>query len=142
VPSWPAALLGATAVHAGFQATVTALVYPALVAVPDDRWQDTHGAHSRRITPLVGVVYGVLAVACAGALLDDPDSAGTWVAAAGAAGTALATATVAAPTHGRLSSGRTPELVTRLLWADRARLVCGLVALTGGVLAVRARPPR
>jgi formate-dependent nitrite reductase membrane component NrfD len=135
VPFWPAALLGATALHAGFQATVTLLVYPALVEVPDDRWATAHALHSRRITPLVGVVYVVLAVACAGALLDDPGSAASWVAGVGAAGAALATATVAAPTHGLLSAGRTPALARRLLVADRVRLGCALLALAGGLLA-------
>ena len=133
---WPAALLGATALHAGFQATVTVLVYPALAAVPDERWKATHAAHSRRITPLVAVVYAVLAVACAGALLDDPGSPGAWVAGAGAAGTALVTATLAAPTHGRLAHGRTPELLARLLASDRARLALAIVALAGGLLTV------
>jgi formate-dependent nitrite reductase membrane component NrfD len=135
LPFWPVALLGATALHAGFQATVTLLVYPALVDVRDDRWTSAHALHSRRITPLVGIVYVVLAVACAGALLADLGSAGAWVAGVGAAGAALATATVAAPTHGRLSTGRTQPLVRRLLVADRVRLGCAVLALAGGLLA-------
>jgi hypothetical protein len=132
--SWPALLLGATALHAGFQATVTLLVYPALADVPDELWTEAHARHSRRITPLVAVVYVVLAVACAGALLHDPASPGPWVAGVGAAGAALATATVAAPTHGRLAPGRTPDLVARLLLADRVRFGAAVLALAGGLL--------
>jgi hypothetical protein len=134
--SWPALLLGATGVHAGFQATVTLLVYPALADVPDDLWTTAHARHSRRITPLVAVVYVVLAVACAGALLHDPASPGPWVAGVGAAGAALATAAGAAPTHGRLASGLTPELIRRLLLADRVRCGAGLLSLGGGLLTV------
>jgi len=47
----------------------------------------------------------------------------------------LVTATAAAPTHGRLGRGRTPELVARLLVADRVRLGCAVLALAGAVVA-------
>lgn len=130
---WPVALLVSTAVHLGFQATVTLLVYPALGRVPATSWPQEHAAHSRRITPLVAVVYGAVLVACAGALVTSTDSLGVWVAALGTAGAFLVTALVAAPTHARLGRGRTDELVTRLLGADRLRLGAALVALAGAV---------
>lgn len=133
--AWSAALLGATAAHAGFQATVTLLVYPALARVTAEDWSSAHALHSRRITPLVVVVYGALLVACAGALVSSPTTTGVWVAVLGAAGTFLVTATAAAPTHGKLAAGRSDPLVARLLRADRLRLACALVALAGAVLA-------
>lgn len=133
--AWSAALLGATAAHAGFQATVTLLVYPALARVTARDWSSAHALHSRRITPLVVVVYGALLVACAGAVVSSPTSIGVWVAVLGAAGTFLVTATAAAPTHGKLAAGRSDPLVARLLHADRLRLACALVALAGAVLA-------
>lgn len=134
--AWTVAVLGATAAHAGFQGTVTVLVYPALASVRTEDWTDLHDAHSRRITPLVALVYGALLVSCAGALVAAPGSPGVWVAAVGAASTFLVTATWAAPTHGLLAEGRTDPLVARLLRADRLRLVLAVVALVGAILAV------
>ncbi len=66
--AWGVALLVATAVHAGFQLTVSRLVYPALAAVAPAAWEPTHAAHSRRITPLVGLVYGLVMVTAVGSL--------------------------------------------------------------------------
>ena len=133
--AWSAALLGATAAHAGFQATVTLLVYPALAGVPADDWSSAHDAHSRRITPLVVVVYGALLVACGGAVVSAPTSVGVRVAVLGTAATLLVTAVGAAPTHGRLAAGRSDRLVARLLRVDRLRLVLALVALCGAASA-------
>jgi len=133
--AWNVALLAATGVHAGFQATVTVLVYPALARVRVEDWSTAHDAHSRSITPLVAVVYGAAVVSAGGALRQSPGAAGVWVAALGTAGAVLVTATAAAPTHGRLGRGRTPELVARLLVADRVRLGCAVLALAGAVVA-------
>ena len=132
-PRWPVLLVAATGLHAGFQSTVTALVYPALARVREDDFAAAHAAHSRAITPLVAVVYGSVAVACTGSVLQDPRSGGVRLAAAGSAGAVLVTAAVAAPTHGRLGRGRTSRHVSRLLVADRVRLACALVALGGAV---------
>ena len=132
---WDLALLAATAAHAGFQATVTLLVYPALARVEAADWSTAHDFHSRRITPLVVVVYGALLVSCVGAVLSSPRSGGVWVAVLGTAGALLATATGAAPTHSGLAAGRTDRLVGRLLLVDRLRLGLALVALAGAVAA-------
>ena len=137
---WTVALLTATGAHAGFQATVTGLVYPALAGVRAEDFAAAHDAHSRRITPLVAVVYGVAVVASAGALRQSPGSTGVRLAATGTAGAVLVTAAVAAPTHGHLGRRRTPQLVARLLVADRVRLGCAVLALAGAVAAARARP--
>jgi hypothetical protein len=135
VSTWQVALLSATGLHAGFQATVTVLVYPALARVRTEDWPIAHDVHSRSITPLVALVYGAALVACVGSLLDTPTSVGVWVAASGTAGAVLVTAVAAAPTHGRLGRGRTPELVRRLLVTDRLRLVGAVVALAGAIAA-------
>jgi hypothetical protein len=141
-PGCTALLVAATAVHAGFQATVTVLVYPALVRTRDDDFPSAHDVHSRRITPLVAAVYGGLAVACGAALVAEPRTPGVRVAALGSAGAVLVTGVVAAPTHGRLGRGRTPELVSRLLVADRVRLACAVLAFGGAVRAAVAGLPR
>ena len=128
------ALTAATALHGGFQAAVTLLVYPALARSAPADWATTHADHSRQITPLVVVVYGVALVACTGALVTGPRTAGVYLAAVGTAGAFLVTAAVAAPTHGRLGHGRDATLVTRLLRADRVRLAFAVLALAGALL--------
>ncbi len=127
-------LLAAVALHAGFQVTVTALVYPALASTSDDGWAQAHARHSRRIAPLVALVYGAAVLACALAATADP-SLGIWVALAGTAVAILVTATIAAPLHGRLDR-RDPALVARLLAADRVRCVFACLALAGALGAV------
>jgi hypothetical protein len=129
------ALVAATAVHLGFQLVVTFLVYPAFAEVPDSHWQRYHAAHSRRITPLVGVVYGALVAASGWALVADPGAA-TFVA-VGAAGVAIATtAAVAAPAHGRLTAQRGERDLRVLVAADRGRAVAALVAFVAAAAAV------
>jgi hypothetical protein len=126
----------ATAWHAGFQLTVTLLVYPVLARRSSEEWRAAHDRHSRAIAPLVGVLY--LAVLVTGGLLvaSGPDRLG-WLALA-LTGLALATtALAAAPVHGRLTD-RDDVLVARLLVADRWRCafaVLGAVAATAAVLA-------
>lgn len=136
---WPALLLAATGLHAGFQATVTLLVYPALAEVPPERWHDAHDRHSRRIVPLVGVVYVALLVTGVGALASDRSSVLLWLAALASAAAVLVTATAAAPLHGRLGSGRDPALVARLLVVDRLRCGCATVGFAAAVLALTTR---
>ncbi|GAA1880363.1 hypothetical protein [Lapillicoccus jejuensis] len=133
-PTLAALVLAATALHAGFQVTVTALVYPALLADGRD-WTARHARHSRRITPLVGATYVVLLAVGVPALLTSLGW-GVAVAAVGAVVSLATTAVVAAPLHGRLGRGWDPALAHRLLVADRVRAVGAVVALAGGVLAV------
>jgi hypothetical protein len=129
------ALLAATALHAGFQLTVTFVVYPALREVPAERWATAHGAHTRRIAGVVVPVY--LAVVAAGVwALSGPVG---WAVALAVGGSALAlvtTALVAAPLHGRLGrEGPVPALLDRLLLADRVRLLSALLAAGAAVWA-------
>ncbi len=127
-------LLVAAALHLGFQLTVTALVYPAFAEVPTQQWRAHHVRHSRRITPVVIIVYGLLSVACGWVLLDRPGV--LTVAAVGACMLAGGlTATVAAPAHGRLGSGRGRRTLRRLLVADRLRLAAATAALACALAA-------
>jgi len=130
------ALLAATALHAGFQAVVTVVVYPALRDLPEDAWAAGHAAHSRRISVLVVPVYALVVLACGWLLYDA--AATSWGGVIAVGGNALALATtafVAAPTHGRLGrQGPRPELLARLLLADRVRLLAVLVALVGATV--------
>ena len=126
------ALLVATAVHAGFQLTVSCVVYPALAAVPASLWSRSHDQHSRRITPLVGVLYLGVVTAVVGALATDP-AAWTWVAAAATVLALGLTAAAAVPLHRRLAGGHDPALVGRLLVVDRLRTTSAVAALVAAV---------
>ena len=129
-----ALLLAAAAIHLGFQLTVSLVVYPALADAPEDRWDRTHDAHSRRITPVVIVVYGLLVAACAWAVLDGPDF-WTTVSVAAAAVAGLLTAFGAAPVHGRLGKGRSRALLGRLLRIDRGRTAAAVLCAVAAFLA-------
>lgn len=135
--AWGVALLVATAVHAGFQLTVSRLVYPALAAVAPAAWEPTHAAHSRRITPLVGLVYGLVMVTAVGSLASGVTAANAVAGGATAAVFGI-TAFVAAPLHRRLGSRHDPDLIRRLLRSDRLRTMGAMVALSAAVVAVLA----
>ncbi|WP_370247981.1 hypothetical protein [Nocardioides sp.] len=126
--------------HLGFQATVTLLVYPGFTGVGPAEWARFHEAHSRRIVPLVAVLYLGLLVTVPLALRDDPDPL-TWLGAAGV-GLALATTAVAAaPTHGRIGAlpPGSPDLPARLRQlqvVDAVRCLGALVGAVGALLAV------
>ena len=128
-------LVAATWLHLGFQATVSALVYPVLAATPGAAWPAAHDRHSRVITPLVGFVYGALLLGSGASLLTAPSPA--VVASVAAVGLSLGTtALVAAPLHGRLAtSGPTPERLRLLLVADRWRTAGAVVAAAAAALA-------
>ncbi|MFW5472596.1 hypothetical protein ACOCJ5_04735 [Knoellia sp. CPCC 206450] len=129
-------LLLTSGAHLGFQLTVTLVVYPALADVGPDRWATVHDTHSRRITPVVGIVYLGLLAAVAASLLSGPGGVGTLVAAAGAGWSGALTAIGAAPLHGRLGRGHDPDLLRRLLVVDRLRLVGALVGAAGALAAL------
>jgi hypothetical protein len=128
----------AAALHAGFQLTVTVVVYPALAARSADEWTAAHARHSRAVTPVVAVVYGALVVTGVALVVTGPGPAG-WVALAGAATAIGLTAAVAAPAHGQLSR-RDERLLARLLVADRGRCAAALVALVAAALSVAGTP--
>jgi hypothetical protein len=110
------------------------LALAALLGAPD--WDTAHAAHTRAITPLVGVVYGLLAASGATALVATWLDGWVLLSLLGAVAAGLTTALVAGPTHGRLARGRDPVLVTRLLAADRVRTVGAVVAVVGALGAV------
>jgi hypothetical protein len=129
VTSAHTALIAATAAHLGFQATVTAVVYPALARTPPAQWATAHHAHSRAITPVVAVVYVSLLAAGGWALWSGPGAA------TGIAVARLITAVAAAPAHGRLAGGHDPGRIRRLLRVDRLRAASAAVALIAALTA-------
>jgi hypothetical protein len=121
-------LVAASALHLGFQVTVTAVVYPALVRVPPEQWSVAHRAHSSAITPVVGLVYGSVVAAGAWALRSRP-TGWTIASLAGATLAVSTTALVAAPAHQRLAGARDSALIRRLLRADRIRTAAAAIAV-------------
>nr|WP_205709574.1 hypothetical protein [Kineococcus siccus] len=137
-------MLAGAALHAGFQAVVTGVVYPALAdagRTSPTTWAAVHAAHSRRtgavVAPVYLVVLGTWAWVFAAALAaGSPLPPWLVVSGAGSAVAGLTTALVAAPTHVRLGrAGPAPGLLRRLLRADRVRCAGALVGLLGAVLA-------
>ena len=132
-------LLLVAAAHLGFQLTVDLVVYPALGEVGPDAWAGAHAAHSRRITPVVGLVYVPLVLVLGWAAVTEPDDVGTWTAVVGGLLAVATTAVVAAPLHGRLSSAdedARSALHVRLAQADRVRTVGAVVCAVGALLLV------
>ena len=128
------AFLAAAAWHAGFQVTVTALVYPVLAQVPAVDWRRRHDRHSRGIVPLVVLTYGALVLTSVPFALHHHGVA-AWLGVLGAWGAMLVTALAAAPTHARLETPE-PRLLRRLLLVDRLRAVLACVGLVGAIAAV------
>jgi hypothetical protein len=129
-------LVPALALLAGFQLTVTCIVYPALADLPAQDWRRAHAAHGRRITPLVVVVYGAALAASVVAVVRHDEYATLPLVVALVAslvGVGL-TATLAGPMHGRLGE-HDPALVQRLLRVDRLRCVAAVVAALAAVWA-------
>ena len=130
-------LLLVAAAHLGFQLTVDLVVYPALGEVPGGVWAVAHDRHSRRIVPLVALLYPPLVLLLGWACVAEPRSPATWVAIAGGL---LAVAhhrgrggahPRSAVVGDRARSG--PALMRRLDRADRVRSV--------GAVVVRHRRP-
>lgn len=131
------ALVAASAVHLGFQLTVTMVVYPALARVDGAHWADAHARHGRAITPLVVLTYGALVLSGAWALAVQWPDPWVIVSLVGAALSMLTTAFVAAPAHGRLGDGLDPVVMDRLLRADRLRAAGAVLAMVGALVAAR-----
>lgn len=135
---WGVLWVAASAVHVGFQLTVTCLVYPGLAEVAPHAWVPTHQRHSRRIAPLVGVVYVAVLVATTARLLSDPSPL-TLLAAVCTGAVFGLTALAAAPLHRRLEPSGDARLMSRLVLVDRGRSVFAVGALAAAVVDVWSR---
>ncbi len=130
----------AAALHAGFQVTVSLLVYPVLLGSGED-WRRRHDAHSRAIVPLVAVTYGALLGACVWAVVAGVGRGSTRPLGRGRRGGADA--------GGHRPRGRAPARQAGS-WSrppprpdaravDRVRLVTSLVTLAGALAALLGR---
>jgi len=114
-------LVAATWLHAGFQLVVTLVVYPAFPEVRAEDWRRHHGAHSRRITPVVVLVYGLVVATCAWTVARGLSDVVTVLAVASSGVTLLVTGMLAGPAHRRLTTERTTGNLAALRWSDRVR---------------------
>jgi hypothetical protein len=130
------AFLAAASAHAGFQATVTLVVYPTLSHVRSAHWRQAHDRHTRDILPLVAVAY--LALVATGAWWLAEDWSALAVIAVVLALLAMAlTAALAAPLHRRLVK-RDDATVARLLLVDKWRAGFALAAVAVTIAAIVA----
>ena len=128
------AFLASASAHAGFQATVTLVVYPTLSHVRAAHWRQAHDRHTRQVRPLVAVLYLALAATSVWWLAVDWSKLSV-VAVVLAALAAAVTAVLAAPLHRRLVR-RDEEALTRLLGVDKARTVLALAAVAVAIVAI------
>jgi hypothetical protein len=128
------AFLAAASAHAGFQATVTTVVYPTLSHVRAAHWRQAHDRHTRELRPLVAVAY--LAIAATGVWwLADDWSVLPVVAVVLALLAMGVTVVLAAPLHRRLVK-RDDGTVARLLAVDRWRTVLAFAAVAVTIAAL------
>jgi len=130
------AFLAAASAHAGFQATVTLVVYPTLSHVRSAHWRQAHDRHVHDVRPLVAVLYLAL-VATAVWWLADDWSAVAVVAVVLALLSMAVTAVLAAPLHRRLVK-REDATVARLLAVDRWRTILAVAAVAVTIVAIAA----
>ncbi len=127
----------AAAAYTGFQLTVRFVVYPQIARVPGPASAAYERAHQRLVTPLVGLLFGALALSVAVLLWTTPWPAGL-VAATLFGGILAVTAFGAVPQHGRLTAGFDGPAHARLLAWDSARVVLALAQLALGATVLFA----
>jgi hypothetical protein len=127
------AFLAAAAAHAGFQATVTTVVYPTLTHVRAAHWRQAHDRHIRAVRPLVVGLYLALVATSVWWLVDDWSTVAVIAVVLAALPMAL-TAVVAAPLHRRLVRRDNAALV-RLLSVDRVRTGLAVAAVVVAIVA-------
>jgi hypothetical protein len=127
------AFLAAASVQAGFQATVTLVVYPTLSHVRAAHWRQAHDRHTAAVLPLVAVGY--LALAATGAWWLITDWTGLSLVAVALAAASMAVTLVAARLHRRLVR-RDEAALARLLSVDKARTVLAFAAVAVTIVAL------
>jgi hypothetical protein len=129
-----AAYVVAASAYAGFQWLVHLVVYRSYDLVPADAFPAFERAHTRRITPLVVVLFGLLLIATASLLVVGRRDVGIAAAALLAALLGL-TLVGAVPAHGRLVQRYDSEVLRRLLRVDAARTGIATLQLALAVVA-------
>ena len=115
--------------------------YPLLALVPDGAFVDYEDQHRRRITFVVGPAMGIELVTAVALLVKRPAAVPLWLLVAGLALLVVVlttTAFVSAPLHGRLTAGKDPVAIDRLVttnwirtagWTGRGAVALAMVVL-------------
>ncbi len=126
-----------TSAYAGFQGTVRAVVYPQFAAVPAEAFPAYERSHQRRVSVVVGPLFGALVLTTGALLLRRPAGA-PWPEVGAAAALLVVilglTAFAAVPLHRRLSAGWDAAAFHRLLGVDLVRLLAALVNVAVAVV--------
>lgn len=138
VPAAVIAYLAATFAYAGFQWAVRVVVYPQLALVPPEAFGGYLEPYQRRVSLLVGPLFGALVVTTGFVALTGDIALGARVLAVLLLVALLGvTGLLAVPLHSRLSRGWDVGAHRRLLRVDEVRvLVASAAAVLALVLAV------
>lgn len=131
--------LGAACAYAGFQVTITVLVYPQLAAVGravPGVFAGHEARHSTRTAVVVGPLFAALVVATGWLVVADPSAPLVWTAAACTAVVLAITALAAVPQHNRLRRGFDPVVMAQLQRVDAVRMVAALAQVAIAVVLV------
>ena len=137
-----AAHLAAACAYAGFQVTVTVLVYPQLAAVGRSApaiFTAHEARHSTRTAVVVGPLFAALVAATTWLVVGAPASILAWAAAACTAVVLGVTALAAVPRHDRLRRGFDAAVMGRLRQVDAVRAVAALVQVVLAVVVLARR---
>ena len=118
--------------YAGFQWTVQVVVYRQFAAVPQDAFPRYEDLHQRRISYLVGPLFGALVLSTGWLGFDRPPTVPGWAPVVAAALLAVvlgATAFLAVPQHRRLGVAWDPVAYRALLRADLIRVIAATASL-------------
>jgi len=140
VPAAVLAHLAATCAYAGFQWTIRVVAYPQLAKVPGEPFGPYLEAYQRRVTYLVGPLFGALVLATGWLALTGGVPVGARLLAVALLAALLATTgLLAVPAHRGLSRGWDPAAHRRLLRVDGLRVVTATVSAALGLMLAAGR---
>ena len=132
-------LLLSAALYAGFQWTIRLLVYPQFAGVDAADFGEYEAAHQRRVSLVVGPLFGSLVLATAAIAVHPPRGTSYWWVAAAIVLLMVilgVTATLAVPLHTRLSHGFDAAVHRRLLRVDSIRLAAAILNVGVAVVLI------
>lgn len=128
------AFLAAASAHAGFQATLTLVVYPTLSHVRSAHWRQAHDRHGHDVRPLVVGAYLAMVATGVWWLATDWSTLAVVAVVLGLLAMAV-TAALALPLHRRLVR-RDDSSLARLLAVDRWRTGFAFGAVAVALVAI------
>jgi Domain of unknown function (DUF1772) len=137
MPAIVIAQLVTVCAYAGFQWTVHVLVYPQLAQVPPESFPAYERSHQRRVSYVVGPLFGALSVTTALLCLEHPSGlpvAGLVASLALLIALLAVTGLLAVPLHRRLDAGWDRAAHRKLTHVDTIRVAVATVNVVVTVL--------